>query len=101
MIAAAITVLHPQSKTETSSLDNLREEMRRFDPHVVVCSQPNSVEPGGRLAWVELPLHPTRPIKTCVGGVHSEISNPALEALLRVIEEAEKLEGRGGGRAGC
>jgi hypothetical protein len=101
MIAAAIAVLHPQAKTETTGLDTLREEMRRFDPQVVVCSHPNTVEPGGRPAWVELPLDPTRPIKICVGGRHSELSSPALEVLLWVIEETEKLKRTERGPAGC
>ena len=101
MIAAAIGVLHPHAEAETTGLDDLGEELRRFDPQVVVCSHPNTVEPGGRLAWVELPLDPTRPTKICIGGRYSELSSPALEVLLGVIEETEKLEQTEGERAGC
>jgi hypothetical protein len=101
VIAAATAVLHPQAKLETTGLDNLREEIGRFDPQVVVCSHPNTVEPGGRSAWVELPLDPIRPIKICVGGCHSELSSPTIEVLLRVIEETEKLERTEGEWAGC
>ena len=101
MIAAAIAVLRPQSEVETTGLDDLGEQVRRFDPQVVVCSHPNTVDPGGRLAWVELPLDPTRPTKICVGGCYSELSSPALEVLLGVIEETEKLVQTEEFRAGC
>jgi hypothetical protein len=101
MIAAAIAVLRPQSEVETTGLDELGERMKRFDPQVVVCSHPNTVEPGGRLAWVELSLDPTRPTKVCVGGRYSEFSSPTLEALLGVIEQTEELEQTHQDRAGC
>ena len=67
MIAAAIAVLRPQAEVETSGLDTLGERVRRFHPQVVICSRPNTVAPGGRLAWVELPLGPTQPTKIWVG----------------------------------
>jgi hypothetical protein len=101
MIAAGIAVLHPHAEVETFGLDDLGEQVRRFDPQVVVCSHPNAVDPGGRLAWVELPLDPTRPTKICIGGRYSELSSPALEVLLKVIEETEKLEQTEGKRVGC
>jgi hypothetical protein len=39
MIAAATAVLRPQSEVETTGLDELGEQVRRFDPQVVVCSR--------------------------------------------------------------
>lgn len=101
MIAAAIKVLRPDAEVETIGLDALGEQIRHFDPQVVVSSRPNSVEPGGRLAWIELPLDPTRPAKICVGGRYSELSNPNLEVLLRVIKDTEKLVQMEGECAGC
>jgi hypothetical protein len=37
-----------------------RVDVARFDPQLVICSQPNTVDPGGRPAWVELPPDPVR-----------------------------------------
>jgi hypothetical protein len=90
-IAAAIRILRPRTEVQTTTPDALGEEVERFDPELVICSRPNTVDPGGRIAWVELSLETTRPSKICVGGHHSEPTNPTLEALLEVIDEVEKL----------
>ncbi len=91
MIASAIRVLRPHTEVETATLDALGEAVERFDPQLVICSRPNTVDPGGRVAWVELSLDPTRPSQICVGGRNSESTNPTLEALLAVIDEVEEL----------
>jgi hypothetical protein len=90
VIAAAIRVLRPGAQVESSNLDALAQEVERLDPHVVICSRPNTVDPGGRPAWVVLPTDPTRPARTCVGGRYSERSNPTVEVLLRVVDEVEE-----------
>ena len=100
-IAAAIRILCPRAEVETAGLDEIGERIARFDPHVVVCSRPNTVDQGGRLAWVQLPMNPTRPTKVCAGGRYSELTNPTLEVLLRVIEETERLVQTKGARVGC
>jgi hypothetical protein len=91
VIASAIRVLRPHIEVETATLDALGEAVERFDPELVICSRPNTVDPGGRMAWVELSVDPTRPSKICVGGRYSESTNPTLEALLTVIDEVEEL----------
>ncbi len=90
-IAASIRILRPHAEVQTTTPDALGEEVERFDPELVICSRPNTVDPGGRIAWVELSLESTRPSKICVGGRHSEPTNPTLEVLLEVIDEVEKL----------
>ena len=90
-IAASIRILRPHAEVQTTTLDALGEEVERFDPELVICARPNTVDPGGRVAWVELSLESTRPSKICVGGRHSEPTNPTLEMLLEVIDEVEKL----------
>jgi hypothetical protein len=72
-------------------LDTLGEAVERFDPELVICSRPNIVDPGGRIAWVELSIDSTRSSKVCVGGRYSESTNPTLEVLLTVIDEVEEL----------
>jgi F420-dependent methylenetetrahydromethanopterin dehydrogenase len=89
-IAAAIRVLRPRAQVESAGLDALAQEVERLDPHLVVCSRPNTVEPGSRPAWVELPTDPTRPARVCVGGRYSERTNPTLEVLVGVVDEVEE-----------
>jgi F420-dependent methylenetetrahydromethanopterin dehydrogenase len=91
VIASALRVLRPQAEVQTATLDALGEAVERFDPELVICSGPNTVDPGGRMAWVELSVDPTQPSKICVGGRYSESTNPTLEALLEVIDEVEEL----------
>jgi hypothetical protein len=92
VIAAAIRVLRPHAEVQTTTLDALRKAVERFDPELVICTLPNTVDPGGRIAWVELSLDRTRPSsKVCVGGRHTEVTNLTLEVLLAVIDEVEEL----------
>jgi hypothetical protein len=93
-IAAGIRLLRPHVEVATTGLDALEDEVARLDPHVVICSLPTTANSGERLAWVELSLDPARPSVVRVGGSYSKQSNPALEALLRVIDEAERLVGK-------
>jgi hypothetical protein len=92
MIAAAISILCPRVEVETAGLDALEEQIARFDPQVVICSRPNTIYPGGRPARIELSLHPNpiQPTKVCIGGRYFERSNPVLETILEVIDEADK-----------
>jgi hypothetical protein len=91
VIAASIRILRPHTEVETTTLDALGEEVECFDPELVICSRPNTVNPGGSLAWIELSIDSTRPSKVCVGGRYSESTNPTLEVLLAVIDEVEEF----------
>jgi hypothetical protein len=91
VIAAGIRLLRPHIEVATSGLDALEEEIARFNPHVVICSLPATVSTGDRVAWVELSLDPDRPTVVRIGGRYSERNNPDLEALLKVVDEAEQL----------
>ena len=98
VMAAAIRVLRPGSQVESANLDALAQQVERMDPHVVICSRPNTVDPRRRPAWVVLPTDPTRPARICVGGRYSERSNPTVEVLLGIIDEVEQqlTEAEGG-----
>jgi hypothetical protein len=83
-------------------LESLADRLERFVPHLVVCSEPNTVDPGGVAAWIELSPDPGEPSKFCLGGEHWEASNPRLAALLEVVDEAEELvKTRRASLAGC
>jgi hypothetical protein len=86
-IAAALRVLRPETEVKGTTLEELEGELERFDPEVVICSGHKEVEPGIRLAWIELSMDPTMPNKISVGGRHYERTNPTMEELLKVIEE--------------
>lgn len=61
----------------------------------------NSVDPGGRRAWVELSVDLLRPTKICVGGCRSERTNPSVEMLLTVVDEVERVVAEGDDPRGC
>jgi F420-dependent methylenetetrahydromethanopterin dehydrogenase len=90
VIAAAIRVLRPGAQVESANLDALAQEIERLDPHVVICTRPNTVDPGRRPAWVVLPTDPTRPARICIGGRYSERVNPRIEVLLGIVDEVEE-----------
>lgn len=93
VIAAGIRALRPHTEVASVGLDELEVELARLDPDVVISSAAARAGFGERLAWVELSLEPTRPSKVSVGGRYSERINPDLEALLEVVDEAERLSG--------
>jgi len=90
VIAAAIRVLRPGAQVESANLDALAQEIERLDPHVLICTRPNTVDPGRRPAWVVLPTDPIRPARICIGGRYSERLNPTVEVLLGIVDEVEE-----------
>jgi hypothetical protein len=93
-IASAIRILRPSAEVAASGLDELDEEVARLDPHLVITSLPADAVSGERLAWVELSLEPIRPTVVSIGGRSFTQSNPALEAILWVVDETEGLLGK-------
>ena len=92
VIASGIAVLRPHVVVATCTPGELQGgELERFDPQVVVCGQPGTVDPGDSAAWVELPIDPGRPAKVRVGGHRREFTHLSLEGLLAIIDEAEEL----------
>ena len=65
--------------------------MRRFDPHLVICSLPVTAGYGDTLGWVELSLESSRPTVVCIDGRYSEQNIPTLEKLLSILDEVEQL----------
>jgi F420-dependent methylenetetrahydromethanopterin dehydrogenase len=96
VIAAAIRVLRSGAQVQSTNLEALAQEVERTDPHVVICSRPNTVDPARRPAWVVLPTDPTRPARICIGGRYSERANPTVEVLLGIVDEVEEQLAEGG-----
>jgi hypothetical protein len=89
---------------EGVSLAHLREleaEVERFDPHLVMSSRPNTLDPGARAAWVLLSDDPEEPSEVCIDGRHRRLENPGLEEMLGIIDETEELVQTGRELRGC
>jgi hypothetical protein len=90
-IARSLRLYRPHVEVAVADLDKLGDEVARLDPELVVCSRPNTVEPNGRPAWFELSPTPDQLAEICINGEHFKTTNPALEELLRVVDETERL----------
>ncbi len=97
----ALSGLRPDAEVATCRLTVIGEQVESFNPNLVVSSHPNTVDPGGRVAWYKLSPEPDKPSETCLNGRRSRRSNPPLEELLSFIEEAEALICSGRELGGC
>src|ERR687897_716205 len=97
----AIRNLRPGAELSLVQARELAGEVGRFDPHLVVSGRSNTVDPGGRAAWVRLSEEPEEPSEVCVGGRRRGMENPGLEELLAVLDETEKSVLTGGELGGC
>ncbi|MDP8950903.1 MAG: hypothetical protein M3N18_01475 [Actinomycetota bacterium] len=100
-MASAVQRYRPRFEVAVAGLGALGEEVACFDPHLVICSRPNTVDPGGRPAWFELPPDPERLAEICLDGRRSESANPSLEELLRTLDETERLTRTKGELSNC
>ena len=97
----AIRGLRPEAEVASCGLAEIGEHLESFDPHLVVSSGPNTVEPGGRAAWYRLSPEPDEPSEACLSGRRSHRPNPSLEELLSFIDEVEALVRSGREVGGC
>jgi hypothetical protein len=91
VIAGAIGAIRPHFEVATAGVEALDEEMKRFDPHLVIFSLPATSASVETIAWVELSLDPLRPSVVCVRGRRTEVLNPVLDTLLEVFDQVEDL----------
>ena len=91
VIAAGIAVLRPNTEVATTRPQELAHEMARFDPQLVVSTQPQeATSPSpAPVAWVKVPTDPTQPTEVLVGERRWTSSGLTLDALLAVIDEVE------------
>jgi hypothetical protein len=90
-VARSIRALRPHVSVDVAKPADLREEVARLDPVLVVCNRPNDVSPNGRPAWFDLRPEPDGSGTLCIDGEYSRVPNPAFEELLSAIDEAERL----------
>ena len=90
VIAAGIAVLRPNTEVATTRPQELALEMARFDPQIVVCTQPQETSPAPPpVAWIKVPTDSTQPTEVLLGERRWTSSGLTLEALLAVIDEVE------------
>jgi hypothetical protein len=96
----AISDLRPHLTVHSASLEILEHELRRFDPHLVLCSQSNGSHRASSGAWVHVPTEDMKEdeellAEICLDGKHWKTEGPPLSELLEVIDETEErlLEG--------
>jgi len=97
----AIGGLNPDAEVAACRLAEIGEQLESFDPHLVVSSHPNTVDPGGRAAWYRLSPEPDEVSEACFGGRRWRRLNPPLEDLLSFIDEVEAFVGSGPVLGGC
>jgi hypothetical protein len=94
-ITRAIRQLRPGLEVRSSVLEELKRELVRFDPHVVICSRPNATHPSTRGAWVHIPTDDgleddERLARICLDGEHWRTEGPPLKELLEVLDETHE-----------
>jgi hypothetical protein len=95
VIARAIRELRQGLEVRSIVLEELEQELVRFDPHVVVCSRPNGTHPSTRGAWVQIPSDDgleddERLARICLDGEHWRTDGPPLSELLEVLDETHE-----------
>ena len=91
ILETAIGGLRPEADVASCRLAEMGEQVESFDAHLVVSSDSNTVDSGGRAAWYRLSPEPDEPSEACLGGRRWERLNPPLEELLSFIDEVEAL----------
>ena len=101
VLESALRGLRPEAEVAACRLGALGEQVESFDPHLVVSSRPNTVDPRGRAAWYKLSLEPSEPSEACLNGRRSRRPNPDIEELLSFVDEVEALVRSGRELGGC
>jgi hypothetical protein len=100
-MVGAVRASRPGLEVALAHLWELKAELERFDPHLVVSSRPNTFEVGGRAAWVLLSDDPEEPSEVCIDGRHRRLENPGLEQILEIIDDTAELVRTGRELRGC
>lgn len=90
-IAGVIRELRPRAEVAVAEPMQLRSEIARRSPHLVISSQPNTADPKRTPAWVELPHEPGLAGAICFDGKCLEARDLALDDLLTVVDRTENL----------
>ena len=87
---AAVRIAEPLAEVRVVGLRELRAEVSRFGPHLVISSEPTDAFPDVG-AWFMLSSEPDEPSVFRLGGRHRICVNPDLGALGQVVEAVSGL----------
>jgi hypothetical protein len=90
VICRAIKAERPHFEVRSVGVSTIEGELNRFEPHVVICSCSSRDYPGGRAAWLEMPIEPSQWSDVCLGGDHEKDLNPGISKVLSFLDEAEE-----------
>ena len=82
---AAVRLAEPLAEVRVSGLLDLWAEVSRFEPHLVISSQPTDTIPGVG-AWFTLSPEPNEPSEFRLGEEVWTCTNPDLGSLGRIVE---------------
>ena len=91
VLAGSLKAMRPPLEVATAAPGDFEERLESFEPHVIICGGQNFARSEGPLAWIDLAIDPTmplrRPAQFWVAGRYRKIPNPDLQNLLSVIDE--------------
>ncbi len=93
-LALAVHRHRPDFEVRMTAPEDVYEEMGRFNPHVLVRSDDDDLDPlllEHVPCWVEVMYTDSMNAKIGVDGSIEEVSDAAMDDLLRVVDEAEQL----------
>ena len=93
VMASGLHAMRPRLQLATAGPGELVEQLKSFDPQIVICGGRAFARSKGPLVWMDLafdsaaPLQ--RPARIWVGDRCREVPNPDLDYLLSVIDEVD------------
>ena len=97
-LGLAVHQQRPDSDVRMAAPENAYEEVGRFNPHVLVRSDDDGLDPlllEHVSCWVEIMYTDSMNARIALDGSSEEIGDIAIDDLLRVVDEAERLVLRG------
>ena len=76
----------------TTVLEELEQDTARFDPQLIISSQPKPSIKSSTLAWIKVSTDaPTRPTEIWLGEDRWEATAPHMDTLAQVIDSLEDM----------
>jgi hypothetical protein len=99
-IARTILILRPHVEVSLVESRELRREVARVRPHLVISgSRPSAASARGVPAWVRVPTGGQRSAQLWRGEERSEVGEAGLESLLGIVDETEQAARAKDGRS--
>jgi hypothetical protein len=89
--ASTFRLLRPHIEVLVAEMGALEAEVARLEPHLVISRPKNAIDAGDAPAWLKLPTGRDRSAELWLDGEYSEMDDPGLDELLRIVDEAERL----------